>query len=110
MENAQNGVRSAPEMLLWSVIGLGLWLALNWTFLQNGQTIGKKTLKLQIQRKDGSKIAPMRIFTHRVLPIHVVVLIPILGNIMVLIDALLIFRKGHNTLHDDIADSKVVQL
>ncbi|MDZ4287087.1 MAG: RDD family protein, partial [Prosthecobacter sp.] len=100
-------MRTTP---LWSLIGLGVWLLLNWTFLQNGQTIGKRLLKLQVQRKDGSRIPAVRNLTHRVLPITLLEIVPVVGGLIALVDALLIFREKHNTLHDDIADTKVVQL
>lgn len=44
------------------------------------------------------------------LPVQVAALVPIVGSIAVLIDSLCIFRSGRNTLHDDIADTKVIKL
>ena len=82
-------------------------LAINWNFLLQGQTIGKKILKIRIVRKDGSPITRTRIITHRILPVWLVSSIPY-ANIALLADALCIFRAGRNTLHDDFADTKVV--
>ena len=114
MARAQSGevdfVASTLEGLLWAAIAFVIYLIINWAFLQNGQTIAKKLLKLQIQRKDGSKIPALRIVTHRILPVNAAQMIPFIGGFVVLLDALLIFRSGRNTLHDDIADTRVVQL
>ncbi len=108
--NAQNGVIFTPETILWAFAGVLAWLALNFKFLPNGQTIGKKLLKLQVQRKDGSAVGMQRYLLRRFLPVQVVGLIPLAGGVIMLIDSLLIFRRERNTLHDDLADTKVVQL
>ena len=97
------------ENLLYAAIGAVIWIAVNWVFLQKGQTLGKRALKIQIVRKDGAPIAPQRIITHRFLPVQIVAQIPIVGGIFTLVDALLIFRDGRNTLHDDIAGTKVIE-
>jgi uncharacterized RDD family membrane protein YckC len=104
---AESGGGFNLEMMLWAPIQLAIVVAINWTFLLNGQTIGKKLLKVRIVRKDGSAIDRNRIITHRLLPVWLVSNIPFI-NFALLVDALCIFRAGHNTLHDDFADTKVV--
>lgn len=94
----------------WSAVATAIWLVLNSPFLQRGQSIGKKLLKLQIQRLNGSKITASHIVINRVLPIALLSLIPQVGGLIALVDVLLIFREKRNTLHDDIARTKVVQL
>jgi len=42
--------------------------------------------------------------------VQIAVIVPFIGVLAVLVDALLIFRKQHNTLHDDIADTQVVEV
>ncbi len=96
------------EQLLWALAGIAIYIGINWVFLQNGQTIGKKLASIRIVRKDGSPIDAMRIITHRILPVQLAAQVPCVGSLAVLVDALLIFRDGRNTLHDDIADTKVV--
>lgn len=108
-EAAAAGSPFILETLLWVPVNVIIMMAINWTFLLNGQTIGKKLMKIRIVRKDGSPIDRMRIVTHRMLPVWVVSVIPFLGSLLVLIDSLCIFRAGRNTLHDDIADTKVIQ-
>ena len=97
-----------PEQLLWAAVGLAILIAINWSFLQQGQTIGKRLLNIRIVRKDGSPISAQRIITHRLLPVHIGTQLPLVGRFFILLDCLLIFRPGHNTLHDDIADTKVI--
>ena len=89
---------------------MAIFLAINWTFLQRGQTIGKMALKIRIVKKDGSPISAKDIIVRRLLPVQIAVLVPIIGIILVIVDALLIFRNKYNTLHDDIADTKVIQV
>jgi uncharacterized RDD family membrane protein YckC len=102
-------------LLLTQVIGIIVLVAVNFVFLKNGQTIGKKLLKLQIQnRSDGSLLPVSDLILKRVLPLYLVsalsvAISPLIG-IIVTVDVLLIFRAGRNTLHDDLANSKVVKL
>jgi len=96
------------ERVIWAVMGIAIYVGVNWVFLQNGQTIGKKVTGIRIVRKDGSPIDAIRIITHRILPVQLAGQVPCVGSIAVLVDSLLIFRTDHNTLHDDIADTKVV--
>jgi uncharacterized RDD family membrane protein YckC len=98
------------EQFLWSIVGVGLYVAINWVFLQKGQTIGKKLVSIRIVRKNGEPITAGRIILYRYLPIQLIAQIPCLGALFVLVDALLIFRAERNTLHDDIADTKVIQV
>lgn len=96
--------------LLLSLIGVAILIAINWKFLPNGQTIGKKLMKIQIQSRDGSLLPVNTLLTKRMLPLYIAGSIPMIGPILVLVDALCIFRAGRNTLHDDFAQSKVVVL
>lgn len=94
----------------WKMIGLAIWAVINWIFLQNGQTVGKYFLKLQVQRKNGAKADPVRLLLHRHASIILLAMLPYIGWAIAILDALLIFRHRRNTLHDDIADTKVVKL
>ena len=96
--------------LLMSLIGVAILIAINWKFLPNGQTIGKKVMKTQIRSRDGSLLPVNTLLTKRMLPLYIAGSIPVIGPFIVLIDALCIFRSGRNTLHDDLANSKVVVL
>jgi uncharacterized RDD family membrane protein YckC len=94
------------------------YVGINWVFLKNGQTIGKKLLKIQVQDQQGGLLPVKDLVLKRFLPIQLAASLPALihpylgmvGGLIVLIDALCIFRSRYNTLHDDIAKSKVVKL
>lgn len=96
------------ENLIWAPVQLAIMLGINWTFLLQGQTIGKKIMKVRIVRKNGDPIDRTRIITHRLVPVWLLGNIPFI-NLLLIVDALCIFRAGRNTIHDDIADTKVVE-
>ncbi len=109
---------SKPAMgqsLIATIIVFAVYLAINYNFLKNGQTIGKKLLKTQIQARNGGLLPVQTLITKRILPLQFGMQIaglfsPALMAIIALADCLAIFRKDYNTLHDDIAGSKVVQI
>ena len=64
---------------------------------------------IKIVRTDGSKLDFQRFVTHRYLPM-VVQLIPLVGMFIPFVDALLIFRSSNQCLHDQIADTIVIDV
>ena len=98
------------EEVMWSAVGVVIFAVINWAFLQNGQTLGKKIVGIKVVHRDGSPISAGRYLGVRYLPIVAVSQIPGVGQLISLVDALMIFRKDHNTLHDDIAGTKVIKL
>ena len=111
----QSYMPGAGGVILLSLLGLAVFLVINFNFLKNGQTIGKKLLSLQVQRRSDGTILPVREYIlKRLGPIYAVsfaaTLIHPLINLLLLADSLAIFRSGRNTLHDDIAGTKVVRL
>ena len=89
---------------------LGILIANLVLLHQSGQTIGKKILGTQIVRSDGSRASLGRIILLRILPIRFLGAIPYLGALVVLIDALMIFGKEVRCLHDQIADTIVIDV
>ena len=73
-----------------------------------GQTIGKRVMGIRVVRTDGSRVAFSRFVFLRWLPMFIVGIIPWIGYLSGLVDALLIFRDSHQCLHDNIADTRVV--
>lgn len=96
------------SVLLSSAFGLLVTVAINWSLLRKGQTIGKRALGICIVRKNGSPIEVQRLIGLRMIPVQIAALLPGINIVIPLLDCLLIFRKGRNTLHDDIADTKVI--
>ncbi len=74
-----------------------------------GQTIGKRLLGLRIVRSDGSPASLARLLGLRYLLSWVLTVIPFVGGLYGLVDALLIFRASHKCLHDNIADTIVIK-
>jgi len=99
-----------PENMLWAAFGVILLVGINWNFLLNGQTIGKKALKLRIDNVEGGPCDRGRIITRRIVVVQVLYLIPVLNFIFMIVDCLMIFRSNKRTLHDEIAGTKVVDL
>jgi uncharacterized RDD family membrane protein YckC len=92
------------------VVGFAIFLLLNGYLLHTrGQTIGKMLLKIRIVRSDGSKASLLRLAGLRYLVNNMLTLIPMVGWLYGLLDALLIFRASHKCLHDNIADTIVVK-
>jgi uncharacterized RDD family membrane protein YckC len=100
------------QTVLWSAAGLVLFVLLHGYFLKkNGQTIGKRLLRIRIaSAADGSTPPLDRLLLWRVLPVQVVVLIPYVGMLVMLVDALLIFRPDQRCLHDHIARTIVLKV
>jgi uncharacterized RDD family membrane protein YckC len=104
------------------VLGLAVFIGVNFVFLKKGQTIGKMALKLQIQnRSTGGLLSLQDLIVKRVLPVYGVAALSgaffyvtqgvyYALSLLLLVDFLLIFRPGRNTLHDDIANTAVVKL
>jgi uncharacterized RDD family membrane protein YckC len=78
-------------------------------FDRYGQTIGKRIMKIKTVRSDGSKCGLARAFFLRNMALALAGLIPIVGNLVGLVDALLIFREDRKCLHDNIADTIVIK-
>jgi uncharacterized RDD family membrane protein YckC len=88
----------------------GVFLALNGYLLSTrGQTIGKVVMKTRIVSLRGELIPLPELITKRYLWLWAVSAIPLVGFIVTLVDALMIFRANNHCLHDDIAQTNVVK-
>jgi uncharacterized RDD family membrane protein YckC len=76
---------------------------------KNAQTIGKKLLGIKVARTDGSRATLGRIFWLRYLLNTVMTMVPLLGGIYALVDALMIFGDPRRCCHDYIADTIVIR-
>ncbi len=94
-----------------TAFGFVVYLLVNGYFLaKDGQSIGKKLLGTKIVRTDGSKADFVRIVTRRLLPVQALNLIPMVGPLLSVVDALFIFRASKKCIHDDIADTVVIRI
>jgi uncharacterized RDD family membrane protein YckC len=92
-----------------ALLGFITYAVVNGAFLaSNGQTIGKKLVGIKIVRTDGSQPTLAHILLMRQGPISVLQLIPFVGRFMGLIDVLMIFRESRQCVHDNIADTRVI--
>jgi uncharacterized RDD family membrane protein YckC len=91
------------------VLGALMILAIDIFLLsRNGQTIGKKLLGIKVVRVDESPVSFVRVFFVRYVFNTFLTLIPLVGSLYSLIDALMIFSESRRTVHDRIADTIVV--
>jgi uncharacterized RDD family membrane protein YckC len=76
---------------------------------KNGQSLGKRWMRIRVLRSNYEPVSPSRILLLRnLIPIGISV-IPAVGSIFGFADAVFIFRKDRRCIHDHIADTIVVQ-
>ncbi|MEZ5302194.1 MAG: RDD family protein [Verrucomicrobiales bacterium] len=75
-----------------------------------GQSLGKLLLGMKIIRADGARAPLWRILFLRTFPILILGEIPLIGRLISIVDAVLIFRDSRQCLHDDFADTIVIRL
>ena len=90
------------------VLGLGIFNLI--LLYRSGQSIGKKIIGTKIVRTDGSPASLARILFLRIVPMQILSYIPYLGGLIALTDALVIFGKDVRCLHDQIADTIVIDI
>lgn len=113
------GVATFGLFFLVVFVGVIAWTV--WSIVlvyRYGQTVGKKAMGIRVVRMDGSRVSFARFFFLRGLAIGVaswiVSMVGLamhqhwLGNLVTLVDVLLIFGAAHRCLHDYIADTRVV--
>lgn len=92
------------------LLGSIVLLAIQAFFLiRDGQTLGKKVVGVRIVRADNGEPASWpRLLLLRGLLSGVISLIPAIGTIYALVDALFIFREDRRCLHDHMAGTVVI--
>ena len=108
---AMQGQVEMSDLLQLSLVSLIAFLLLHGYLLHtSGQTIGKRLLGIRIvSAVDGQLLSVGKLFGLRYVPIQIASVIPVIGNILPLVDALFIFREDRRCLHDIIAGTKVVK-
>ncbi len=114
-----SAMRSGNPLQFWGVFATGAGIVscllfIGWAVITfrlvaaNGQTIAKKLIGIKVVRSDGSRATVGRIFWLRNVVNTLITLIPLVGYLYALVDALFIFTERKQTLHDRIADTIVV--
>jgi uncharacterized RDD family membrane protein YckC len=94
-----------------AIFGFLVYVVVNSYFLAaNGQTVGKKLVGIKIVRTDGSTPPLPHILLRRQGPISLIQMIPFVGPLLGLIDVVMIFRGSRQCVHDQIADTCVINV
>lgn len=111
-DRAMSGQEEVSDLLQISLVSLIIFVVVHGYLLQKyGQTIGKRLLGIRIvSASDGQLVSLGKIFGLRYVPIQLAGLLPVVGNILPLVDVLFIFREDRRCLHDFIAGTKVVRV
>lgn len=97
--------------LLGGAIGIGAFVVLHGYLLATrGQTIGKVVMKTKIVNEFGGQVPFPELYVKRYLILQAISLIPFVGLLVGIVDALFIFRSNRKCLHDEIAGTKVIKL
>lgn len=99
------------EEVLYGVLSVFVFAIINYKLLvTNGQTIGKKVLKIRIVDEQSGKLASGNALIARYSFYFLVVYIPFIGWLISLVNALFIFGDEKKCIHDKIARTIVVKL
>lgn len=112
METARSG-EAMPFLVTAGYAGLAfvVFVAVQaYPLAKTGQTWGKKLLSIRIVDLDGAQPPLWRLIALRYLPTQALALVPIVGNVYAIVDALFIFRQDKRCLHDLIAGTQVVNV
>jgi uncharacterized RDD family membrane protein YckC len=94
----------------YGLVGLLLFAAVNsWLLASRGQTVAKALLGMRIVRRDGTAADVLRLVGLRYGVGALITVLPIVGMVYSLADALMIFRANRRCIHDLIADTIVVK-
>ena len=93
------------------LIGISAFAALHGYLLATrGQTIGKVIMRTRIVNEAGNLLPFNDLFLKRYLIIMVISMIPYVGSLIVIVNALCVFRGNRKCLHDDFAGTKVIKI
>lgn len=105
--NASNGGDGDMVLMgLGGLVSLGMGIFQLVLVSQNGQSLGKRMMKIRLLRTDGSPVSLGRVvFVRNLVPAF----INSFCGLFSLVDALFIFNDDRRCLHDAISDTKVVE-
>lgn len=87
-----------------------LWLYQAYLVTKTGQTIGKRMVGSRIVHMDGTRVGFIRDVFVRSWIFQAVFAIPVVGGLVGLLDALLIFGDSRRCLHDYVVGTRVVDV
>lgn len=108
----ETGAPTGMGIVFWVVAGLYFLflLIVNLRLIaREGQSLGKKWANVRVVRTDGSRASLGRLVGLRYIVNSMIGSIPIIGPVYALVDIGFIFREDRRTIHDMIADTKVVE-
>jgi len=98
-------VISAASLVVYSAV----FLMINGPLLAaHGQTFGKFLLKIKIVSNKNQLVPLPKLFLTRYFFMWAFMFVPVVGNIVLFLDPLFIFRANRKCLHDEFANTKVV--
>ena len=93
------------------IIGQVLFLLVQGYLLHTqGQTIGKKMLKIRIVSLDDELLGIGQLYFVRYLTFSLIAQIPIIGAFISMVNVLFIFGQDRRCLHDRLAGTKVIEV
>lgn len=107
LQQAEDG--GTNTLVAFAIGMVGTLLLQGWLLYTRSQTIGKLALGIRIVKVDGSHANVGRTIGLRIFVMTALNMIPGVGQIIGLIDALMIFGKSRRCLHDLIAGTVVVK-
>lgn len=96
--------------ILGTIMSIVVYTAVNYKFLLEGQTIGKRIMRTRMVDLNGNVLPVPMLVGKRVVPIYLLGALPVVGGLVGLVNALLIFGADRRCGHDLIAGTKVVQI
>jgi uncharacterized RDD family membrane protein YckC len=101
--------QSLADTIVMEVIAFAVFALMQGYFLsKSGQTIGKKVVGTRIVDMEGNPPTLGRLLGFRYAAVYLVNMIPVVGGLLSLLDAVFIFRSDRRCLHDLIAGTQVV--
>jgi uncharacterized RDD family membrane protein YckC len=96
--------------LLYALMGFVIFILVQAHPLkQSGQTWGKRLMKIRIVDLQGQQPSLATLVGKRYLPMQAVSSVPLVGNVLALVNVLLIFRADRRCGHDLVAGTRVVK-
>jgi len=99
------------QSIINAIIGMVVFFILNgYLLVTRGQTIGKRIVEVRIVTSADGKLPPAgRLIGLRYILPQIIYLVPLIGPLLGLLDALFIFGSNRRCLHDYLAGTQVIK-